>query len=179
MLPETLSQIFEIILRMRYRRPRLFSGLILCLSFGGVGRAQNLPDGKGKAQFVRVCGDCHGVEVVLRITNTPDGWAAVVDDMVSRGASGTQDDFDLVSKYLAANFGPKVNVNKATEKELSTVLGLSSADAQAIVHYRETSGNFKDWGDLEKVPGIDMKKLESEKNRIDFSSNQALSKDSK
>jgi competence ComEA-like helix-hairpin-helix protein len=179
MLSETPSQIFEIISFMRYRRPCLFSGFILCFFVGGVGRAQNLPDGKGKAQFMRVCGDCHGVDVVIKISNTPDGWAAVVDDMVSRGAQGTQDDFDLVSRYLAANFGPKVNVNKATEKELSMVLGLSSDDARAIVHYRETLGNFKDWGDLEKVPHIDMKKLESERTRIDFSGNQAASRDTK
>jgi competence ComEA-like helix-hairpin-helix protein len=134
-----------------------------------------LPEGKGKAQFMRVCGDCHGVNVVIKTTNSPEGWAAVVDDMVSRGAQGTQDDFDLVSKYLAANFGPKVNVNKANEKELSTVLGLSAAGAQAIVHYRETAGDIKYWGDLEKVPHLDMKKLADEKNRIAFSSGQSSS----
>jgi competence ComEA-like helix-hairpin-helix protein len=135
--------------------------------------ATTLPAGKGRAEFVRVCGQCHGVEVVIKVTNSADGWAAVVDDMVSRGAQGTQDDFDRVTKYLAVNFGPKVNVNKATEKELSTNLGLSSADAQAIVHFRETAGSFKSWDDLQKVPHIDLKKLEDEKNRIDFStSNQ-------
>jgi competence ComEA-like helix-hairpin-helix protein len=158
---------------MRYRSFCLFSGFILCISIESVGWTQSLPDGKGKAQFARVCGNCHGVEVVIRTTNTPDGWAAVVDDMVSRGAEGTQDDFDLVSKYLAANFGPKLNVNKATEKELSAILDLSSGDAQAIVQYRETLGSFKDWGDLAKVPSIDMKKLESERSRIVFSSSQA------
>ncbi len=131
--------------------------------------APTLPEGKGKAQFTRVCGQCHGVAVVIRTVNSADGWAAVVDDMVSRGAQGTQDDFDLVTKYLATNFGPKTNINKASEKELSTALGLSSGDAQAIVHYRETTGAFKDWADLEKVPNIDLKKLASEKNLIDFS----------
>jgi len=130
--------------------------------------AQSLPEGRGKAVFTRVCGQCHGVEVVIKNVATPDGWAAIVDDMVSKGAQGTDDDFELVTKYLSTNFGPKTNINKASEKELSASLGLSSADAQAIVHYRETSGLFKDWSDLEKVPNIDIKKLASEKNRIDF-----------
>ena len=130
---------------------------------------QNLPEGKGKAEFTRVCGQCHGVEVVIRQAASPEGWAAIVDDMVSRGAQGTQDEFDLVTKYLATHFTPKTNINKASETELSTTLGLSSADAQAIVHYREASGTFKDWRDLEKVPNIDLKKLASEKDRIDFS----------
>ena len=45
---------------------------------------------------------------------------------------------------------------------------LHRGDAEAIVHYRETAGNFRDWHDLEKVPHIDLKKLEQEKNRIEF-----------
>jgi competence protein ComEA len=102
--------------------------------------------------------------------------------MVSRGAQGTDDEFDRVVRYLATHFGPnssgggtkqaapaKVNVNKASETDLSTNLGISAADAQAIVHYRESSGEFKDWHDLEKVPHIDMKKLAEQKDRIEFS----------
>jgi len=150
--------------------PYTKSLLLLCLAAPAWGQsAQDLPAGRGKAEFTRVCGQCHGVEVVIRNTASPEGWAAIVDDMVSRGAQGTQDDFDLVSKYLSTNFGPKTNINRASEKELSATLGLSSVDAQAIVHYRETAGTFKDWSDLEKVPNIDIKKLASEKNRIDFS----------
>ncbi|HMF77023.1 MAG TPA: helix-hairpin-helix domain-containing protein, partial [Bryobacteraceae bacterium] len=111
-----------------------------------------------------------------------DGWTGVVNDMVSRGATGTDDEFNRVVRYLAAHFGPnnpggdskpataaKVNVNQASETDLSTNLGLSAADAQAIVHYRESSGEFKDWHDLEKVPHIDMKKLAEQKDRIEFS----------
>jgi competence ComEA-like helix-hairpin-helix protein len=144
--------------------------LSLCLAAPILGQtAQSLPQGKGKAEFTRVCGQCHGVEVVIKNVASPDGWAAIVDDMVSKGAQGTEDDFELVTKYLSTNFGPKTNINKASEKELSDALGLSAVDAQAIVHYRETSGAFKDWSDLEKVPNIDIKKLASEKNRIDFS----------
>jgi len=146
------------------------SFLLLCLAAPMVGQtAQNLPAGRGKAEFTRVCGQCHGVEVVMKNVASPEGWAAIVDDMVSKGAQGTEDDFELVTKYLSTNFGPKTNINKASEKELSASLGLSSVDAQAIVHYRETSGEFKGWSDLEKVPNIDIKKLASEKNRIDFS----------
>lgn len=130
--------------------------------------AEDLPNGKGKAQVVRVCGQCHGVEVVMKQTNTPEGWAGVVDDMVSRGAQGTDDDFDLVVSYLSAHFGPKVRINKADAKELSTALEISPADADAIVHYRETTGNFKNWSDLAKVPNIDLKKLEQGKDKIDF-----------
>jgi len=156
-------------------RSHAIAGLLICLLFGSAAWLKaappDLPDGKGKAQFTRICSQCHGVEIVIRKGNTADGWSAVVDDMVSRGAQGTDDDFDLIVQYLAEHFGPKVNINKADEKELSAALGLSETDAQAIVKYRQASGNFKEWSDLQKVPNIDMKKLEGQKDRIDFSSN--------
>ena len=106
--------------------------------------AQNLPAGKGRAEFARVCGKCHGVEIVIKKTNTADGWTDVVDDMVSRGAQGTEDDLDLVVKYLAAQFGPKVKVNQANAKELSTVLELSAADAAPISDLEGEPENISD-----------------------------------
>jgi competence ComEA-like helix-hairpin-helix protein len=155
------------------------------LIFGAVGcvaSAQDaLPEGRGKAEFTRICSQCHSTTVVTRLRNSEDGWSAVVDDMVSRGAQGTDDEFNRVVKYLAANFGPnspggttkpaataKVNVNQASEKDLTATLGLTAADAQAIVHYRDTTGKFKDWNDLAKVPNIDTAKLATQKDRIEF-----------
>lgn len=146
--------------------------------------AQPLPEGRGKAEFSRICSQCHAVTIVTKLRMTEDGWSGVVNDMVSRGAQGTDDEFDRIVRYLGAHFGPnnpaggaKVNVNKASEKDLSTILGLPAADAQAIVHYRETSGEFKDWNDLEKVPNIDMKKLAGVKDRIEFADTQVPAKE--
>jgi competence ComEA-like helix-hairpin-helix protein len=165
----------------------LIFGAIACLSAGGAyaqssDGGQQLPEGRGKAEFERICSQCHAVTVATKLKMDEDGWTGVVNDMVSRGAQGTDDEFDRVVKYLTAHFGPnnsggdakqstaaKVNVNKASETDLSTTLGISSADAQAIVHYRQSSGEFKDWHDLEKVPNIDMKKLAAQKDRIEFS----------
>ena len=146
-------------------------GAVACMA-----RAQDtLPEGRGKAEFSRICSQCHAVTIVTKLRNSEDGWSGVVDDMVSRGAQGTDDEFNRVVKYLAAHFGPdspggasKVNVNKASDKAIASVLGLSVADAQAIVHYRTSSGEFKDWHDLEKVPNIDLKKLATVKDRIEF-----------
>jgi len=69
-----------------------------------------------------------------------------------------------VAKY----FGPMVEVNKAAAKELQTELEITAKEAEAIVQYRKDKGNFKDWADLGKVSGLDMKKLEPLKNRITF-----------
>jgi competence protein ComEA len=133
---------------------------------------QTLPDGPGKAVVQRMCTPCHGLDNVVRAKMTKDRWSKVVDDMVSRGATGTDDEVDEVVDYLAAHFGPanttKVNVNKGDAAELTAVLGISTADANAIVAYRTQNGTFKNWQDLAKVPGIDTKKIESEQDRVEY-----------
>ena len=73
----------------------------------GYAQSPVLPEGKGKAEFKRICGDCHDIAIVTKLRLNADRWTGLVDDMVSRGAQGTQDEFDRISKYLAANFAPK------------------------------------------------------------------------
>jgi competence protein ComEA len=144
--------------------------LIFCLS--ATAWTQTLPDGPGKTVVQRMCTPCHGLDSVVRARMTKDRWSKVVDEMVSRGAIGTDDEVDQVVDYLAAHFGPanikKVNVNKADTSELTTVLGISASDANAILAYRTQNGTFKNWGDLAKVPGIDTKKIESEQDRVEY-----------
>jgi competence ComEA-like helix-hairpin-helix protein len=67
------------------------------------------------------------------------------------------------------NFGPKVNVNKATVDQLAATLEVPKAAASAIVEYREKNGSFKSFEDLRKVPAIDWSSIESKKDRLDFS----------
>jgi len=134
----------------------------------GVG-AQTLPDGPGKAVVERMCTPCHGLENVIRARMTKDRWGSVVDDMVSRGATGTDDEIDQVIAYLATNFSrKKVNVNKASATDIAAALEISPADAAAIVAYRTDKGNFKEIQDITKVPGIDTKKIEAAKDRLEF-----------
>src|SRR3569833_388719 len=95
--------------------------------------AQDLPAGRGKAELTRVCSQCHALDIVVKKSNTAEGWGAVVDEMAAKGAQATDDEVDLIIKYLATHFGPKVNVNKAADKELAMRLGISAGDAQSIV----------------------------------------------
>ncbi len=54
----------------------------------------------------------------------------------------------------------KVNLNKATAKELMKVKGLNAAKARAIVAYRKKHGEFKSIDDLNNVKGF--KKMKPE-----------------
>jgi competence protein ComEA len=155
-------------------------GWIFVLVFGSLAFAQeekpvatNLPPGAGRETVIKVCTKCHDMEAASRMRFTKDRWAEVVDDMVSRGAEGTDDELDAITTYLASNFGkdkpaPKTNVNKATATFLAAALGLPKETAAAIVADREKNGAFKDWQDLKRVPGIDMKLIESKKDQIEF-----------
>ena len=83
--------------------------------------------------------------------------------------AATDPEIEKIVDYLAKNFGPKVNVNKATADQLAGTLEVPKAAASAIVEYREKNGSFKSFEDLRKVPAIDWSALESKKDRLDFS----------
>lgn len=128
-----------------------------------------LPDGPGKALLERTCAGCHDLEGIARSRNTKAGWAKIVDDMVARGAEGSDQEIEQIIGYLNSNLG-KVNINKAQAGELGAALGVSKANALAIVEYREKNGPFKEWQDLAKVPGLDMKQIADKKDRVEFGS---------
>lgn len=147
--------------------------VFLLVSSVAFAQKSDLPAGPGKDTFVRVCSACHAPEMVVGKGNTRDGWTQLVGEMISRGAQGSDDDFATVVDYLTANFPPqsdvqKVNVNKADAAGLQSGLQLTAKDATAIVDYRKQNGDFKSFDDLKKVPGVDMAKLTSVKNRIAF-----------
>ena len=54
----------------------------------------------------------------------------------------------------------KVDLNKATVKQLTAVKGISAAKAKAIVTYRKKNGDFKSTDELKNVKGF--KKLTDE-----------------
>jgi competence protein ComEA len=132
-----------------------------------------LPDGPGKAATQKVCGACHGAELVIGRQETREAWGAIVEDMIQRGATGTEDELYEVVDYLAANFSKtspvvKINVNKASAKDLENALRIPVKQAAAIVHHREEKGDFKSIEDLQKVPGVDAARIAANKNRLGF-----------
>ncbi len=66
---------------------------------------KDLPDGAAKDLFIRICEKCHGSENVVRARYDREKWESVVDDMVSRGAEGTDEELDKIVEYLVKNFG--------------------------------------------------------------------------
>ena len=136
------------------------------LLFLAAAQAQDLPDGKGKDTLLKICGACHDSGVVVTMHQAKDDWQSTVDDMKGRGADGSDGDFKTIVDYLSKYQGPEVNVNKASADDLQKQLELTADEAGAIVKYRQANGDFKGWADVQKVSGVDAKKLEPLKGRL-------------
>lgn len=75
--------------------------------FAGQAPAVNpLPEGKGKALVVTNCTACHAANVWTSQRHTRDQWNAILDTMLSRGLSASDEDLETIGDYLATNFGP-------------------------------------------------------------------------
>lgn len=128
-----------------------------------------LPDGKAKKLVQENCSECHGLDQVVSNPMSSDSWRNTVKSMVRKGAKLSPEEIDSVVDYLTVYFSPeKVNVNAAGAQDLQSGLTLTAAEASAIVEYRKANGNFKDLAGLQKVPGLDAKKIEARKEQIVF-----------
>src|SRR5579859_5842780 len=117
-----------------------------------------LPEGPGRETVKVICGKCHPIETVVASRRTRTGWERMTDEMVTRGAKGTDEQLDAVVDYLTAHFG-KVNVNTASVADLQEALGFTEKEAKLIVAYREQVGKFKTFEELQKVQGVSEERL--------------------
>jgi len=146
-------------------------GALALLAMTPVMWGEGLPDKPGKPVLVKVCGACHEPDVVAAEKLSRDEWSDKISHMVELGAKGTEPELYQILDYLTANFGTgpaKVNVNKADAKELAGALEWTTAEAEAVVKYREQNGGFKTLGDLKKVPGLQAAKVDSAKDKLEF-----------
>ncbi len=112
---------------------------------------------------------CHSPTAVIGQQGSKQWWQSKVSEMLQEVTDVPDSDIDAIVNYLAKNFPVvKINVNKASAKDLETGLELTAKESEAIVQYRGANGNFKTLDDLKKVPGLDAVKIESKKDRLDF-----------
>jgi competence ComEA-like helix-hairpin-helix protein len=131
------------------------------------GSAQELPKGKGGDLLDTKCTSCHTLARVT-IEKSRDQWEESVKAMIGYGAELTPAEEKTVVEYLAKYFGEQVNVNEASAADLQREFELTQKEAEALVQTRKDKGPFKEWNDLSKVPGLDMKKLEDLRDRIKY-----------
>jgi competence protein ComEA len=154
---------------------------IVCLLFSVAAVAQQaaqqqpthpeFPEGPGKATLLKVCSTCHSPDNVIANGQDRAGWESTITKMAGFGAVATDDEFTEILDYLTKNFPAPtapVNVNKATTAQFQSGLGLTPAEADAVIKYRAKNGDFKTIDDLKKVPDVDAKKLDAKKDHLAF-----------
>jgi len=145
---------------------------LLVILAASVVTAGELPEGEGKKIIQQQCAGCHPGNALAGYQKTREDWDAIVARMGQR-TTATRDELTALTDYLATNFPKvddptKVNMNKADAKEMSARLGLSAAEADAIIKYRDRRGNFRAWGDLLVIYGVDGTKIESLQDKMSF-----------
>lgn len=73
---------------------------------------QQLPDGPGKELLPKLCAGCHDLTFTVSTRENEEGWTRIVNDMRSKGADGTEEDFVKVIAYLTANMGKPQSINR-------------------------------------------------------------------
>jgi competence protein ComEA len=160
-----------------FRSWRLIPALIVTAAIAASARqdppavvpsGEGLPDGPGKDVTVKACGTCHEGRRAASVRLTREGWAAVIDGMIKRGARVSDEEFPIVLDYLSTHFlgeAPQpLNVNTASQIDLESAGGLLRREAAAVIRYRDKHGRFKTLDELKKVPGLDFKKIDSRRD---------------
>jgi competence protein ComEA len=129
--------------------------------------AASAADDPAAELFSQMCSRCHDGARITAIRRTKSEWEEVLTKMMTMGATGSEDDFLTVFGYLRRHYG-KVYINTAALDELTTSLGLSTKDADAIAAYRKANGPFPDFEAVKKVPDVDVKTLEAHKEAVAF-----------
>jgi len=143
-------------------------GAVMASTLGLVAR-QELPEGKGQDVTLRLCSnECHGIDKVVAEHKSKSQWIETMETMRGDGAKGTDEEFKIIVGYLATHYGVQIKINKATVKQIDDALVLAEGQADAIVKYRDANGPFVDLAALLKVPGLDPKAIEIQKDKIVF-----------
>jgi len=146
-----------------------FSLLLLSPAFA----QKDFPDGPAKEYVNKICLQCHEPSQLLSQKRSESDWKATVARMALKGVPAPSEQYDAIAVYMAKNFGKtedatKINMNKAKAEEIVAVIGLTPDEAKALVTYRDKHGEYREWGEMLVVYGVDGRKLEAAKDKMSF-----------
>jgi hypothetical protein len=131
--------------------------------------AQQLPDGKGKAEVMKLCSTCHPAERGASVRLTREGWQDVMTRMVALGLKGSDEELNTILEYMSTHFkgeaAAPLNLNRATPVQLQSIAGLLRKESAALIAHR-TKAPCKSLEDLKAVQGLDFGKIEKRRDRL-------------
>ncbi|MBI5454965.1 MAG: helix-hairpin-helix domain-containing protein [Deltaproteobacteria bacterium] len=60
------------------------------------------------------------------------------------------------------------HINRSSADDISKFSGIRERDAQKLIDYRDSHGPFKDWNEIDDVPGFGDVKLNKLKSECDL-----------
>lgn len=99
-----------------------------------------LPEGSGKAIIETACVSCHGSDVIAKREGLQsESWMMIVEQMKQYGASITDDQSEVLVRYLVDNFG-----------EGRKILDTSCTTCHGLNEVKKFQGFYKrdDWQDV-------------------------------
>src|SRR2546425_1053441 len=82
--------------------------VVLLLTVSHAGASVPAPpqqDDRQTKAFQKVCSDCHEPDRIVDTRRTRGGWEEIIEKMIEKGATGSDQDFDLVLQYLLGHHG--------------------------------------------------------------------------
>jgi cytochrome c oxidase cbb3-type subunit 3 len=114
----------------------LLAGFALCCASGQQPAAQ-LPEAPNRETVQRICSACHPAQIVLGRGMTREQWGGIVSNMISRGAKGSDEEFEEVVDYLANNLPPTKDVGapvaKAKTPRAKSLIDQAGANDKQVV----------------------------------------------
>jgi competence protein ComEA len=140
---------------------------------GAVATINDFPEAPGRQYVQQICLQCHEPAFLLPQHRSEPDWKRTVTRMSRKGLGGPQENYDAVAAYMSKYFGPdddatKININRATVDELVAKLGFTKDEAAALVSYREKNGDFREWGDMLVIFGVDGHKIKAAKDKLSY-----------
>jgi len=78
---------------------------VALLSWMSVGNGAVLPEGVGKAEILRICGECHTLDQAVSLRQGQGAWQETLEKMINLGAIVNDDDSNKILRYLAKFYG--------------------------------------------------------------------------
>ena len=117
--------------------------------------------------FIQTCNRCHDAARITALRRTKTEWEEVINKMIERGATGSEEDFVTVFGYLRRHYG-KVFINSATSDEHHHHPAPLQQGRGRRHRLPKANGSFQDFDAVKKVPDIDVKTLEEHKDAVAF-----------
>jgi hypothetical protein len=122
-------------------KPLIWIAVTLCSAIAAFSAGQ-VQISKGEIVMNNACVSCHDIRPIQMQAMDKDGWTALIESMIEKGAKVQKDDIPVLVDYLTQEHGPLPNgAGKAIMLDVCT-------QCHDLHRIRETRLSREEWEDL-------------------------------